>query len=172
MKPGRVCQYSSLSLESKRAGLSRRAEFRRGAGRRLRGNDSSWAQPLPSPRTLPKRDLGAGKKPKRVLVSSAQSLSPLTWSLMPAPTSDSTLCHLSQAPGKVQPRDRASPKRVLPEVTSKGMGVGGSKRVGDGLSYLSCDTEEAPGATDEASQEPRVATRHQPHHGPGRDSER
>lgn len=38
--------------------------------------------------------------------------------------------------------------------------------------YLSCDTEEAPGATDEASQEPRVATRHQPHHGPGRDTER
>lgn len=64
LKPGQMCQYPSLSLESKRAGLGRRAEFRRGAGRRLRGNDSSWAQTLPSPRTLPKRDLGAGKKPR------------------------------------------------------------------------------------------------------------
>lgn len=37
------------------------------------------------------------------------------------------------------------------------------------LSYLSCDTEEAPGATDEACQESRAAKRHQPRHGSGGD---
>lgn len=179
-----VCHPLNLSQESKRRGLSRGLPKREAGRRKLPGKWQLRSSATPfSPDSAqleerPERGREAGIGSQEVL--------PRVWPCLPGtrcqPILASILRHLSQASEKAEPPDRTSQwkkERALSKATLLPQQRLGGKRGGREsrrletlrLSYLSGDTEEAPGATDQMSQDPWRPALPQSRHGPGQDSE-